>query len=168
MIRERKHRLPLELYIGAIRITFTLCIKNKGKLFVSKNVVDKFNEILQQVLEIQKIKNWVYVYMPEHLHIILEGMNKNSNLWKAVKLFKQKTGYWLSKNFDSLVAAGFSLRSKPKWQKDFYDHIHRKDEDLKKHIKYILENPVRAGLVQKWEDYPFKGSLDYEIFEIIK
>lgn len=156
MIKERKHRLPLELYIGEIRVTFTLCIKNKEKLFISKDIVDKFNEILMEVAAVFRLRNWVYVYMPEHLRIVLEGTDKNSNLWKAVKLFKQKTGYWLSKN-----------RVPYCWQKDFYDYIHRKNDDLKKHIKYILENPVRAGLVQKWEDYPFKGSLDYELENII-
>jgi len=54
-----------------------------------------------------------------------------------------------------------------RWQKDFYDHIHRKDEDLKKHITYILDNSVRRGLIENWKEYPFKGSLDFNLEEVI-
>lgn len=54
-----------------------------------------------------------------------------------------------------------------RWQKDFYDHIHRKEEDLKKHIIYILDNSARRGLVVNWDEYFFKGSLDFDLKEII-
>ena len=94
--------------------------------------------------------------MPDHLHLVLEGKSEKSDLWKAVGLFKQKTGFLLSKNKKDI-----------RWQKDFYDHLHRKDEDLKKHIIYILDNSVRSGLVDNWEDYPFKGSLDFDLEEIV-
>jgi len=177
-----------------VRATFTICIKDKKKLFYrglynaqpegcGYQIVSLFNEILKEILAKQKIKNWVYVYMPDHLHLILEGSDEKSNLLKAIYFFKQKTGFWLSKNMRQFC-----------WQKDFYDHIHRKDEDLKKQIRYILDNPVRAGLVdhihrkdedlkkqiryildnpvraglvKNWEEYPFKGSFDYDLEDIL-
>lgn len=52
-----------------------------------------------------------------------------------------------------------------KWQKDFYDHILRKDEDVKKHVMYILNNPVRRGIVENWKDYPYKGSTKFNFYE---
>ena len=36
-----------------------------------------------------------------------------------------------------------------------YDHALRKDEDVKKIARYIIANPLRAGLVEKIEDYPY-------------
>ena len=167
MIKEKKHRLEKKFYRGFVRATFTICIKDKKKLFYrglynaqpevcGYQIVSLFNEILKEILAKQKIKNWVYVYMPDHLHLILEGSDEKSNLLKAIYFFKQKTGFWLSKNMRQFC-----------WQKDFYDHIHRKDEDLKKQIRYILDNPVRAGLVKNWEEYPFKGSLDYDLEDIL-
>lgn len=154
--REKKHRLPLECYEGRVRVTFTFCIKGKKCLFTDKTIVDKFLEILIEAKNKHNCKNWVYIFMPDHLHLVLEGNSEKADLWKTVVLFKQKTGFWLSKNKEGI-----------QWQKDFYDHIHRKDEDLKKHIIYILENSVRRGLINNWEDYPFKGSLDFELEEII-
>jgi len=131
-------------------------VQNKEPLFINEEIVNKFNQILKEELKKQLIKNWLYMYMPDHLHLIVEGETEKSNLWKAVVAFKQKTGYLLSKN-------GYSIQ----WQKDFYDHVHRKEEDLKKHIYYILTNPVRKGIVNKWEDYRFKGSFDFDLYEII-
>jgi len=37
----------------------------------------------------------------------------------------------------------------------------RQDEDINEQIKYILENPIRKGLVDDWKEYPFEGSTIY-------
>jgi len=44
------------------------------------------------------------------------------------------------------------------WQPGYWDHIVRRDEGLYQALKYILSNPVRAGLVENWWDYPWLGS----------
>ena len=49
--------------------------------------------------------------------------------------------------------------------KDYYDHIIRNDEDINNQIKYILYNPVRASLVENWNEYKFKGSTVYNFEE---
>jgi REP element-mobilizing transposase RayT len=74
--------------------------------------------------------------MPDHLHIVVAGTQDDVNLVKFINDYKQKTGFWLSQN-----QPGVS------WQKDFYDHILRKDESLPAVIQYILDNPRRKGLV---------------------
>ena len=148
--------MPLDCYKGRVRVAFTLCVKEKKQLFTTKTMVERFLAILKDVEEKYECKNWVYVFMPDHLHLIMEGKSEKADLWKAVILFKQKTGFWLTKNVPGI-----------KWQKDFYDHILRKDEDLRKQISYILENPLRKRLVSDWKLYPFKGSLDFNLNEII-
>ncbi len=82
----------------------------------------------------------------------MQGKSEGSDIRKCLVLFKQKTGYWMSTN-----DPGF------KWQKDYYDHVLRKDEDLKRHVGYIIANPVRKGMVEHWKDYPFKGSTVYDL-----
>ena len=154
--RERKHRLPLDCYKGRVKATFTLCIEGGKSLFTEKAIVDKFIENLIEAKSKYDCKNWAYIFMPDHLHLVLEGNSEKADLWKTVVLFKQKTGFWLSKN-----------RKMIQWQKNFYDHVHRKEEDLKKHIIYILDNSASKGLVGNWEDYSFKGSLDFDLEEII-
>lgn len=45
------------------------------------------------------------------------------------------------------------------WQKSYYDHVLRQEEDLQAVARYIWANPVRANLVQNTNDYPYPGSL---------
>ncbi|MCX5782356.1 MAG: transposase [Elusimicrobia bacterium] len=155
-IREKKHRLPLERYKGQIRVTFTLCIKGRKVVFTNKQIMNEFIKILKKADEKHFCRNWAYVFMPDHLHLVAEGLSDQADAWKMINLFKQKTGFWLAKNKPDI-----------KWQKDFFDHIHREEDDLKKHIAYILKNPLRKGLVCDWKDYPFKGSLDFSLEDIL-
>ncbi len=94
----------------------------------------------------------VYLFMPDHLHMLLEGKDEDVDIWKCVVDFKQKSGYWFSKNLPAV-----------RWQKDFYDHIMRRNEDVKKHVRYILENPLRKGIVLDWKEYPYKGSTIHDL-----
>jgi len=64
-----------------------------------------------------------------------------------MRRFKQRTGYFFSQNS---VGA--------RWQKDFYDRICRNDCEVQNQIGYIIENPVRKGLVTQWSEYPFTGA----------
>ncbi|MFH1438175.1 MAG: transposase, partial [Pseudomonadota bacterium] len=152
MIIENKHRLSLNLYKGRKRITFTLCVKERRSIFTNHAIIEKFLSILKEAKEKFFCKNWAYIFMPDHVHILNEGISESSDLWKMMVLFKQKTGFWLSQTMKGI-----------KWQKDFFDHIHRKEEDLKKHIIYILDNPVRKKMVTHWKEYPFLGSLDADL-----
>jgi REP element-mobilizing transposase RayT len=43
------------------------------------------------------------------------------------------------------------------WQRSFHDHGIRGRRDFNEAIRYIVENPVKAGLVEDWADYPFTG-----------
>jgi len=41
------------------------------------------------------------------------------------------------------------------WQRESFDRIVRSDENLRRKREYIINNPVRAGLVSSWDDYPW-------------
>ena len=153
----KKHRLNRKFYTGLKRISFTLCVKDKKNLFDDEGIVKEFISVLKFETNKQNVKNWVYVFMPDHLHIILEGTTEESDLWKTIKIFKQKAGYLLKRE----VGERFKL------QKDFFDYIHRKNDDLIKHIKYVAENPVRKRLVKDWRNYKKTGSIHYNLEELI-
>lgn len=153
---EHRHRLNLSNYKGLVRASFTLCIKEKKKVFIQNNIVNCFVKILNETRKKYACTNWAYVFMPDHIHIVLEGECTSANLWKTITLFKQKTGYWFLKNMPWV-----------KWQKDFYDQIHKTESELIYHILYVANNPVRKNLVAKWQDYPYLGSLDSDLHAII-
>jgi len=96
--------------------------------------------------------------MPDHLHLLLEGKSKEADFKRFVSSFKQTTGYYHSQN----AAQGFNPDDSPKlWQPSYYDHVLRNEEDLQKVAAYILNNPVRKGLVEHYREYDFSGSLDF-------
>ncbi|MEW6557423.1 MAG: hypothetical protein AB1349_08725 [Elusimicrobiota bacterium] len=48
------------------------------------------------------------------------------------------------------------------WQESFYDHFLRKEETLEMVSLYILNNPVRKGIVDRWDRYPYSWSNYYQ------
>ena len=94
--------------------------------------------------------------MPDHQHLIISGKNADSDLWKTVGIYKQRSGFWLSEN-NSILG----------WQKDFYDHIIRRNQDVTALVRFILDNPVRKGLAQSWEEYRFKGSIGCKLKDVL-
>ena len=155
-IREKPHRLVKEFYRGSSIVAFTLCLKNRSTIFKNPDLVDIFIGFLKEITTKFKCKIPIYCFMPDHLHLIITGVDDEADLLKAVSFFKQKTGFWMSKN-----------KVKARWQKDFFDHIIKKGESLTTNIKYILDNPVRKGIVTEWQEYPFKGSIGYELEDIL-
>ena len=63
--------------------------------------------------------------------------------------------------------SGFRLPREPGtvrvWQPSYFDHALRREEDLEAVGNYILNNPVREGLVAEAGDYPFAGSFEWNL-----
>jgi REP element-mobilizing transposase RayT len=87
-----------------------------------------------------------YVVMPDHLHVLCSGQTDASDLVRCVQHFKQATGYEYKQAYGSQL-----------WQQSFYDRIVRRDEDAHAMARYIVENPVRAGLVADPGAWPYAG-----------
>ena len=153
-IHEKHHRLPAECYRGRVVVAFTLCLKDRITALTKPPIFNVLEKILMEELRRGKCEVHVYLMMPDHCHLLLEGADDNSNLLDVMKRFKQRTGYWFSQSGSGLL-----------WQKDFYDHVLRNDDDVRKHIEYILQNPVRKELTQDWLEYQFKGSSLYDFSE---
>ena len=84
--------------------------------------------------------------MPDHVHVLLMP-GSEANPIRFIQSVKGQTThrYW------SLCGSG------KLWQRGFYDHILRSDENVTKAAEYILGNPVRKGIVERMEEYPFSG-----------
>jgi len=154
MIREKHHRLPDECYHGCVAASFTACLKNRPSFFVSLARFQLFTDMLIDSAKQFRCDVVVYLFMPDHCHILLQGRGDDSDVLAVMKSFKHRTGYWLSIHNPNV-----------RWQKDFYDHILKKDENIERHVRYILNNPVREGITNDWMKYPFKGSTVHDFSE---
>jgi REP element-mobilizing transposase RayT len=84
------------------------------------------------------------VVMPDHVHIV-SGLRSGS-LAQVMRSLKRHT----AKEINILLERDGTF-----WQPQYHDHAIRKDEDLNEVVLYTLHNPVRAGLVKDFHDYPF-------------
>ncbi|MBK4991368.1 REP-associated tyrosine transposase [Pseudomonas sp. S36] len=84
-----------------------------------------------------------WVVMPDHVHWLLEL--KDATLSMLMQRFKCQTS-------NALRKAG--VKASPIWQAGYYDRALRRDEDVVKLARYIVANPIRAGLVARAGDYP--------------
>ena len=75
---------------------------------------------------------------------------KEISISRFIGAFKSKT---------TRIAWEFGISGKL-WQERFHDRVVRKREALKTMGQYILDNPVRKGLVSRWQDYKYLGLID--------
>ena len=93
----------------------------------------------------------VAVVMPDHVHIIFTPLVN----YEKMEVFS------LAKIMDAIKGASAhkinaALRRKGRvWQAESFDHVLRSSESLDAKIQYLLENPVRDGLVREWNQYPW-------------
>lgn len=152
-IREKKHRLADEFYEGGCSVAFTPCVRFRRPAFTSKLM---FREVETRLIDAciqHRCLADVYLFMPDHGHVIITAA-EDGNAASAMKLFKQRTGFWFSQ-------MGMPFR----WQKDYFDRVIRSEEEYRRQVRYILNNPVKAGLSIDWRDYPYKGSMRWDLSE---
>jgi len=87
-----------------------------------------------------------YCFMPNHLHFVCTG-GDDSNLIRFVQKYKSSTAYHHKKRYGERL-----------WHRGYYDRILRQPDDHYFAVEYVMDNPVRAGLVKNAEEYPFSKS----------
>ncbi|HLV86774.1 MAG TPA: transposase [Candidatus Sulfotelmatobacter sp.] len=93
----------------------------------------------------------VAVVMPDHVHLILTPLTDNAGMevWSLGKIMgaiKGASAHRINK------ALGRKGRVR---QTESFDHVLRVSENLDAKIDYVMQNPVRYGLVRNWRDYPW-------------
>jgi REP element-mobilizing transposase RayT len=81
--------------------------------------------------------------MPDHLHWLLADASRAGD---AVIRFK---------SLSTRVSWQRGVRGRL-WQRSYWDHVIRRQEDLREVAEYIVQNPVRAGLVRQASEYPWQ------------
>lgn len=122
-------------------------------------------QILVKNIELlrQSFKNVKYNYeiiagivLPDHLHILIQA-EKASDYSKIISSFKSNFSRLMPKNMNQTEAQSYR-REKGIWQRKYYDHIIRDENDFNKHLDYIHYNSVKhLNIVPKdWEISSFK------------
>jgi putative transposase len=150
---RRPGRLRHVSYVGMQRYSLTFCTFERATRFKTADIVEPARSQLLQCAGIFRFGIPAYCFMPDHVHILALGEELDSDLEKFIG--RMKTG------FDFKQA-----HRTPLWQDGYFDRILRNDEETIIVARYIVDNPVRAGLVADFRDCPFSGSNRYTMQEL--
>jgi putative transposase len=150
---RQRIRLDSELYRTPDLPCFvTIATKGKQEIFSDHHLAEDFVALLKTLCKENNIPLYAYCIMLDHAHFLLSASD-TKNIIEFVREIKSRS---------TKIAWRYGYRGKI-WQRSFYDHFLRQDEDCRMVANYIIYNPVRKGLVEHWDDYPFSGSLVYEL-----
>jgi putative transposase len=134
------HRLPDSLRWEQSVIYFvTICVKDRKRVLVSEAA---FNAFKNAAGKLQEWRVLAGILMPDHLHAVVAPRERDAQLGNFSAALKR----WMRKE----------LNASWEWQPGCFDRLLRSDESLHEKWLYIRENPVRAGLVKNWKDWPYR------------
>lgn len=137
---------------------------NYGKHYLKESGVAAIlaKKIHQYDNELYKLE--AFTIMSNHFHLLIdtsiqieqlpEGIEPHFNnqkpLSKIMNLIKGGSSFLINKHL---------RRTGALWQQESYDRLVRDETEQANIHQYILNNPVKAGIVQHWKDYPYSYSI---------
>ncbi len=129
----------------ANRIYFiTTVTHNRRKIFNDFNSARIVINSMRRLHECEYIQSLSWVVMPDHLHWLIQ-LSGEHTLAEVVKRLKAQS----SRSINQYLSSEGTI-----WQRSYFDRSLRKEEDIKDVSRYIVANPLRAGLVKEIGDYP--------------
>lgn len=128
----------------------TVCVEGRKPVLANDNVHGRLCDLVTESLDRYGV--WVdsYVLMPDHVHFIVTVSRDAIRIGKWVKAMK------------AVVAC-----REFQWQSGFFDHVLRSNESRSEKWEYIRMNPVRRGLVNRPEDWPFAAAFHQATGQIL-
>jgi REP element-mobilizing transposase RayT len=131
-LRTGRHSQADQVYL------LTMFTHNRQAVFVEFQAARCLIRTLQAEERLSRASTWAYVLMPDHLHWLMQ-LGEEVDLARCVQGVKSLVSRQLGETV---------------WQAGFHDRAMRKEEDLQGLARYIVANPLRAGLVKRVGDYP--------------
>jgi REP-associated tyrosine transposase len=133
-------RIPVWLRWEQSVIYFvTICVADRKRVLANEAAFKTFKNAAA------KFRRWrvlAAILMPDHLHAVVAPNERDAQLGNCSAALKR----WMRKE----------LNASWHWQPGCFDRLLRSDESLHDKWLYLLENPVRAGLVKDWKDWPYR------------
>jgi putative transposase len=148
-MRYRRDRTPGGCFF------FTAVTHQRRRVFAQTGAVDLLRQVVRQVRGAYPFQIEAWVSLPDHMHAIWtmpEGDADYSVRWSLIK-----SGFSRGFHFSGEPCQTSSRLSKGErsiWQRRFWEHRLRDEEDFARHFDYIHFNPVKHGLVSEVWEWP--------------
>jgi REP element-mobilizing transposase RayT len=91
-----------------------------------------------------------YCIMPNHVHIMISPLKREDNSFYTLSDILHTIKRYTARKCNQVLQQGGRF-----WHHESYDHAVRDEEDFYYQLCYILENPVKAKLVKRWDEWKF-------------
>ena len=115
--RHKNIRLPLDHYVGMGWFFVTFCCEGRKRIFLDSSRAQWFLDNLRNHALSDSLAIHAFCVMPDHVHLLTEGLAANSDLLRFLRDLKQKTGFTYKRE-----------TSEQLWQKKSYDHALRSSD----------------------------------------
>ena len=140
----RPPRIPVWLRWDHDVIYFvTFCVQGRTPVLANDRAFAAFKKACERLTEWSVIAG---VLMPDHLHILATPKDREAAVGNLSGALKR----WIRQE----------LQATWRWQPGSFDRLLRSSESAAEKWLYIRENPVRAGLVKNWQEWPYRLGLD--------
>ncbi len=126
----------------------TICAHMQRNLFQRNQVAELMVDTSFKYRDAEEFELHEYVVMPNHIHLLL-SLNTQQQLGRVIQLIKGGFSH-------SLRDTGTNFREA--WQQRYYARRARNAREVAEFSNYIRQNPVRKGLVQVAEEYPYSSA----------
>ena len=139
-LRKGRVSIPGQIYL------ITTVTNNRKPIFNNFNNARFVVNSLRHVEQARQIQSLCFVIMPDYLHWLF-SLGDTSHLTQVVADVKRRSAYRIN---ELNRTPGPAI-----WQHGFHDYALRKDDEIRDIARYVIANPLRAGLVNTIGDYPF-------------
>ena len=156
MLRGNPGHLRAFDYTGFHRYFLTFCTDGRRRLFITPEVVTLVRSQILRGADQKQFAVVAYCFMPDHVHLLVEAQLDSADCRAFIRRAKQFAGFHYATTFGRRL-----------WQRYGFERVLRDDEATLIVARYIVGNPVRAGLVANPGSYPFSGSQVYSLGDIL-
>ena len=143
--RSRSVRLPAPHYRAEGTFYFVTCCCKGGQRYLEDPEIARIVlDVWRTSAERYGFRLWGLCLMPDHLHALVQKAEGDRSLGDWVRA---------AKTLSLKRTKGIGPLS---WQAKFHDHVLRAHEDPVEETRYLVNNPVRGGLVDDWHKWPYR------------
>ncbi|GGX57071.1 REP-associated tyrosine transposase [Saccharospirillum salsuginis] len=126
---------------------FTVTLKDRSSRLLTENI-ESLRSAIKQTREKYPFKIDSWVVLPEHMHCIWTLPKNDGDYDLRLRRLKTLFTYQLK------LSATIHPKQKV-WQRGYWEHTIRDDEDFKAHVDYVHINPVKHGWVNRIIEWPY-------------
>ena len=139
---------------------FTVVTHGRQPIFREPSAVRWLGEAMREARRVRPFRTVAAVLLPDHLHCLWAlpaGDADFPTRWRRIK--QDFTRRRIAAGYDphAVSPARAARGERGVWQRRYWEHLVRDEDDLERHVDYILYNPVKHGLASRPADWPWSS-----------